>query len=221
MWRDGKDTIRLVPFSTFRLLWDISVGNNIRLKEAGCEIKGHITEMISIDLQPWEHRGGPAFVTSKLNPIADLQRTLINWPCSPSLINWWRVLFQVDHHYVSCIHWFFFSQKDPLSDTHFLALLFLAFFRHLGTTWQEHHFRLHLSNSSLRNVWSQSTLNYFQNWVSSIKSSWHIFIMENTNILDKSYAEILYYIQTAFREGLILKSVHFMRYCILPTGRLD
>lgn len=43
--------------------------------------------MISIDPQPWEHRGGPAFVTSKLNPIADPQRALMNWPCSPSLFN--------------------------------------------------------------------------------------------------------------------------------------
>lgn len=81
--------------------------------------------MISIDRQPWEHRGGPAFVTSKLNPIADPQRTLMNCPCSPSLFNWWHVPFQVDHHYVPCIHWF--SKTPPP----FLWLLFLAFLRNL------------------------------------------------------------------------------------------
>lgn len=51
--------------------------------------------MISIDRQPWAHRGGPAFVTSKLNPIADPRCSLMNWPCSPSLFNWCCVPFQV------------------------------------------------------------------------------------------------------------------------------
>lgn len=106
-----------MPFSPLLLLWDLCVGNNIRLEGAGCEIKGHITMMISIDRQPWAHRGGPAFVTSELNPIADPQRTLMNWPCSPSLFNWWRLLLQVGLHYVLRIYWFakthppFF--KDP------------------------------------------------------------------------------------------------------------
>lgn len=67
--------------------------------------------MISIDRQPWAHRGGPAFVTSKLNPIADPRRSLMNWPCSPSLFNWWCVPFQVDHHYVPRMHWF--SKTPP------------------------------------------------------------------------------------------------------------
>lgn len=86
--------------------------------------------MISIDPQPWEHRGGLAFVTSKLNPIADPQRALMNWPCSPSLFNWWHVPFQVDHRYVSCIHWF--SKRPPPSP----ALLFLAFLRHLSACYK-------------------------------------------------------------------------------------
>lgn len=76
--------------------------------------------MISIDRQPWAHRGGPAFVTSKLNPIADPRRSLMNWPRSPSLFNWWRVPFQVDHHYVPRIHWF--SNPPPLSPNFFFPL---------------------------------------------------------------------------------------------------
>lgn len=75
------------PTPPHPFLQDLCVGNNIRLEGVGCEIKGHITMMISIDLQPWAHRGGPAFVTSKLNPIADPRHTLMNWPCSPSLFN--------------------------------------------------------------------------------------------------------------------------------------
>lgn len=82
--------------------------------------------MISIDQQPWAHRGGPAFVTSELSPIADPRRSLMNWPCSPSLFNWWRVLFQVDHHYVPRIHRF--SKTPPP----FPKLLFPAFFKHLA-----------------------------------------------------------------------------------------
>lgn len=61
--------------------------------------------MISIDRQPWAHRGGPAFVTSELNPIADPRCSLMNWLCSPSLFNWCRVPFWVDCHYVSHILW--------------------------------------------------------------------------------------------------------------------
>lgn len=38
--------------------------------------------MISIDRQPWARRGGPAFVTSKLNPIADPRRL---WWMEPAL----------------------------------------------------------------------------------------------------------------------------------------
>lgn len=62
--------------------------------------------MISIDRQPWAHSGDPAFVTLKSNPIADPRRSLMNWPCSPSFFNWWRVPFQVDHHYVPRVHRF-------------------------------------------------------------------------------------------------------------------
>lgn len=109
-----------MPFSPLLLLWDLCVGNNIRLEGAGCEIKGHITMMISIDRQPWAHRGGPAFVTSKLNPIADPHRSLMNWPCSPSLFNWWRVHFQVHHHYVPRTHWF--SKKHPHRSSYFFSL---------------------------------------------------------------------------------------------------
>lgn len=109
-----------MPFSPLLLLWDLCVGNNIRLEGAGCEIKGHITMMISIDRQPWAHRGGPAFVTSKLNPIADPHRSLMNWPCSPSLFNWWRVHFQVHHHYVPRTHWF--SKKHPHRSSCFFSL---------------------------------------------------------------------------------------------------
>lgn len=76
--------------------------------------------MISIDRQPWAHRGGPAFVTSKLNPIADPHRSLMNWPCSPSLFNWWRVHFQVHHHYVPRTHWF--SKKHPHRSSYFFSL---------------------------------------------------------------------------------------------------
>lgn len=84
--------------------------------------------MISIDRQPWAHRGGPAFVTSKLNPIADPHRTLMNWPCSPSLFNWWRVLFQVHHHYVPRTHWF--SKKHPHRSSYFFSLFSVSTLLH-------------------------------------------------------------------------------------------
>ncbi len=112
--------------------------------------------MISIDQQPWAHRGGPAFVTSKLSPIADPCRSLMNWPCSPSLFNWWRVPFQVDHHYVPRIHWF--SKTPLLSQSFFFPLSLSTSLQKINQPppWLDLHnmawgvsFNLHL-NSQLR-----------------------------------------------------------------------